>query len=373
VSAQRARRARRAGEQSELAPGADASVRWGLEQTAALLVEPSSTDDKYRRGVLGLRTGSAAYPGAAVLGAEAAWRTGVGLVRYTPPRDDIVGTLGLPSPAAAILAARPETVFLADPASARVPSDAWLIGSGTDPAQRSEQERDALRALLTGDTPVVVDAGALDLVVDRAQSTENTSPAPRRVASHGTPVRDPAGAPLILTPHRGEFVAMWDAAGLGARPPGWQGRGRGGRDRVPAESARIAAATTLAAKLGATVLLKGSTSVTATPGGLVFLSGPATPWLATAGTGDVLAGILGALVAAHADSVREDHELLGALGASAAVLHDAAARRASGDPQSLERSTDPGPSGPGGPITAFDVARALPATVAQLLVERRER
>jgi len=373
VNTERARRARRAGDQSEHTLGAGTPVRWGLQQAAALLVEPSSTDDKYRRGILSLRTGSAAYPGAAVLGAEAAWRTGLGLVRFTPPVDDIAATLGLPSPAAAILAARPETVFLADPTSAHVPSDAWLIGSGTDPTQRSEQERTALRALLVGDTPVVVDAGALDLVVDRAQSYGGTERAPRRVASHGTPVRDHAGAPLILTPHRGEFVALWNAAGLGLRPTGWPSRGRGGRDRMPAESALITAATTLAGKLGASVLLKGSTSVTATPGGLVFLSGPATPWLATAGTGDVLAGILGALVAAHADSVREDHELLGALGASAAVLHDAAARRASGDPQSLERLSEPEQSGPGGPITAFDVARALPATVAQLLAERRER
>ena len=372
MNAQRARRARRAGNRPEHSPGAGGPVRWGLLQAAALLVEPSSTTDKYHRGVLGLRTGSAAYPGAAVLGAEAAWRTGLGMVRFTPPLGDSVGALGLPSPAAAVLAVRPETVFLADPTTAHVASDAWVIGSGTDPAQRSEQEQGALRKLLAGLTPVVVDAGALDLVVDQVESTQGTGGTSGTVAVNGNPSRKRAGAPLILTPHRGEFVALWRAAGLGERPSGWPSRGRGGRDRVPAESALTAAATTLAARLDASILLKGSISVTATPGGLVFLSGPATPWLATAGTGDVLAGILGALIATHADSVREDHELLGALGATAAVLHDAAAHRASGDPLPLDASVEPGPDGPGAPITAGDVARALPATIAQLLTARRE-
>lgn len=332
------RRARRAAgaHSSGEAPAAGNPVRWTREQTAELLLEPGTTDDKYRRGVLGLRTGSAAYPGAAVLSAEAAWRTGIGMVRYTPPLADSRKALGLPSPAAAVLAARPETVFMTDPGSAQPATDAWVIGSGTDPAKRSEKEHAALLALLAGVAPVVLDAGALDLV-----------------AADGTVAA--FTAPRILTPHRGEFVALWRAAGLGDRPVGWPERGRSGRARVPAQRALISATTQLAERVSATVLLKGSTTITATPAGLVFLSGPATPWLATAGTGDVLAGILGSLVAAHAEPVRSHPELLGALGAAASELHDAAARRASG----------------GGPITALDVAQALPGAIAEILQTRR--
>ncbi|MGK0722065.1 ADP-dependent NAD(P)H-hydrate dehydratase [Leucobacter sp. W1478] len=376
MSAQRSRRPRRVVDRHERPADSGIPVRWDMDRAAALLVEPSTSSDKYRRGILGLHTGSAAYPGAAVLGAQAAWRTGLGLVRFTPPLGDADGALGLPSPAAAILAVHPETVFLADPTRARVATDAWVVGSGTDPAQRSEQELERLRGILAGDAPVVVDAGALDLLVDQRISPGDTARRPGAGAAQGTPVTERFGAPLIFTPHRGEFVELWKRAGLGERPLDWPSRGRGGRDRVPAEHALVAAAVALAARLQATVLLKGSTSVTATPGGLAFLSGPATPWLATAGTGDVLAGILGALIATHAEAVREDHELLGPLGATAAVLHDAAARRASGDPLPREASTHPesgAPSAPGGPITAGDVALALPATIAELLSARRER
>lgn len=335
-----------------------APMRWDLTQAAALLVEPSVHDDKYRRGVLGLRTGSAAYPGAAVLGAEAAWHTGLGMLRYTPPVDDTVSTLGLPSPAAAVLAARPETVFLGDATPTHTATDAWVIGSGTDPAQRSPAEESALRALLQEEAPVVIDAGALDLLV-HPQTSETTS----RLAGESG-VR----APCIITPHRGEFLALWRAAGLGDRPPGWPDRGR--RDRSPADSALIEAAQALAARLSVTVLLKGSTSVVTTPGGLVYLAGPATPWLATAGTGDVLAGILGALLAAHAAAVREEAEALGMLGASAALLHDAAARHASGDPRATAAPARAQVGAVGRPITALEVAQSLPHVIGRVLGER---
>ena len=311
-------------------------VRWDLARAGALVAAPGPDSDKYRRGVLGLRTGSAAYPGAAVLGAEAAWRTGVGLVRYTPPLGDRAPAFGLPSPTAAVLAARPETVFADDSAASRGRCDAWLLGSGTDPAQRSFAEREALRTLLSGAAPAVVDAGALlevlaVLAVDRP-------------------------APLVLTPHRGEFLSLWQEAGLGERPSGWPEE----RDRSPDEGALIAAARELAGRLGSTVLLKGSLTVSASPGGFCAATGPATPWLASAGTGDVLAGALGALVATHAAAAREDPELLGPLAASAAVLHDRAARIA----QRRGGFSD-------GPITALDVARALPAAVAEARIAAR--
>ncbi|MGJ0202543.1 NAD(P)H-hydrate dehydratase [Leucobacter sp. gxy201] len=298
-------------------------ARWDETRTAAWLRVPGADDHKYRRGVLGARTGSAAYPGAAVLGVAAAWRAGIGMVRYVPPVEVRRADHGLPSPAAAVLAAHPETVF--GEGSGR-PCDAWLIGSGTDAATRPDAETSELRAMLTGDAPVVVDAGALGLTAEIARSGE-------------------ALAPAVLTPHFGEFTGLWVAAGLGETPD------------AGSQRSRAAGVARLAEALGATVLLKGSVTITAAPGAAPVLVGPATAWLATAGTGDVLAGTLGALVAAHADAVRQDPALLAELGAAAAHLHDAAARIASGG---IDDAAE------GRPITALDAAHALPAAFARL-------
>ena len=336
---------------------------WSRERAAAFIAVPDAESNKYRRGVLAVRTGSAAYPGAAVLGVEAAWRTGAGMVRYVPPLDDGPPALGLPTPAAAVLAARPETVFADGRAALGARCDAWLMGSGTDPAERSFAEREALHSLFIGEAPVVVDAGAL---------LELTRPEAR--AARGAQRRS---GPVAVTPHLGEFRALWRAAGLGepphleAPPPEPVERSGVSSHPKPAEGsgvssasepiegvgasrqARTDAARALAGRLNATVLLKGSVSIVATPGGFCAAIGPATPWLATAGTGDVLAGILGALAATHAAELRDDPELFGPLAATAALLHDEAARRAS----------------PGGraPLTALDVAHALPAVIAELL------
>ncbi|WP_427869746.1 ADP-dependent NAD(P)H-hydrate dehydratase [Leucobacter luti] len=311
-------------------------VEWDPGLAAPWVRRPAANDDKYRRGVLGIRTGSAAFPGAAVLGVTAAWRTGAGLVRFVPALDDEPPRFGLPTPAAAVLLARPETV-VGLPEGARV--DAWLVGSGTDPTLRSTAERRALEGLLAGEAPVVVDASALRLGIG-AGDTSSGSRAPR-----------------ILTPHSGEFASLWESLGLGPMP--------GLRDSEDGES-RAAAAVELAGRTGAAVLLKGSTSVCATPGGACYSAGPATPWLATAGTGDVLAGILGALVAGRAGAVRDDPELLGPLGATAALLHDLAARIAAGD-HSRPDDEGAGVHTSGGPIAALDVAGALPSAVRLLL------
>ncbi|MFC7766949.1 NAD(P)H-hydrate dehydratase [Leucobacter soli] len=145
-------------------------------------------------------------------------------------------------------------------------------------------------------------------------------------------------APIVATPHLGEFRALWRAVEPETELP---------------QHALPRAASALAERLGSTILLKGSVTLVATPGGFCAAAGPATPWLATAGTGDVLAGILGALAATHAAELREDPERFGPLAASAAVLHAAAACRASQDGRA--------------PIAALDVARALPETIAALL------
>jgi hydroxyethylthiazole kinase-like uncharacterized protein yjeF len=271
---------------------------WTGAETGRLLRRPTAADDKYSRGVLGVRTGSDVYPGAAVLGVEAAWRTGIGMVRYVGPD----------RPTELVLSRRPETVAV----DGRV--QAWVIGSGTVPAsERPAGESEALRRILHDTDPVVVDAGALDLAAD------------------GT-------APRLLTPHDREHARL--RAGLGLAAVG---------------SDRVQAARTTAEATGAVVVLKGAVTVVASPDGAVFEVAAGTPWLATAGTGDVLAGVIGALVAsAVADSRVSDAASLAPLAAAAAWLHGHAARLASA-------------AHGGGPIRALEVAEALPRAVAEAL------
>ncbi|WP_127472759.1 ADP-dependent NAD(P)H-hydrate dehydratase [Microbacterium sulfonylureivorans] len=270
---------------------------WTVEDTGRALRRPTAADDKYSRGVLGVRTGSDAYPGAAVLGVEAAWRAGVGMVRYVGPA----------RPTGLVLARRPETVA----ADGRV--QAWLMGSGTDASTRARGETEALRGILHDTDPVIVDAGALDLAAD------------------GT-------APRILTPHAREHARLRSALGLATAGPD-----------------RVVAARETADATGAVVLLKGAVTVVASPDGSAFEVVAGTAWLATAGTGDVLAGVIGALVAGAVAGGRvTDAASLASLAAAAAWLHGHAGRLAS-----AERG--------GGPITALDVADELPRAVAEAL------
>ena len=290
------------------------ALEWTAEHAAGVLRMPTASDDKYSRGVLGVRTGSERYPGAAVLGVEAAHRTGLGMVRY----------LGPERPTALVLARRPETVT----ADGRV--QAWLIGSGTDASERRAAETRALRDLLAGEVPVVVDAGAIDLVAD-------------------APGCAPWRAPVVVTPHDRELARLRDAAGLPAV------------DLTGPGVDRTAAAVDTARALGVTVLLKGARTVVATPAGVVRTVTSPTPWLATAGTGDVLGGILGALVAGAAGAAEAgeeasvlDVEALGALAATAALVHGRAAAAAAA-------------ARAGGPITALDVAEAVASVIGALL------
>lgn len=272
-------------------------LEWEAAQARDWIAVPQAADDKYSRGVLGLCTGSTAYPGAAVLGVEAAGRTGVGMLRYLGPRR--VATL--------VLQRRPEVVT----ADGRV--QAWLLGSGMDAGARSADRTQQLRKALRQGLPTVLDAGALDLV------------------GAGT-------GPRVITPHYRELAALLERSGQGvpaeeiAREPGdW--------------------AVRAAESLGVTVLLKGSTTYVASPSGIRLSVSGAPAWLATAGSGDVLAGILGALLATHTGRIEADADAMAALAATASFMHAAAASRASA----------------GGPIVALDIAEAVPATIAALL------
>lgn len=286
------------------------ATEWNAERTRRSLREPTAADDKYSRGVVGMRTGSADYPGAAVLGVEAAWRSGTGMVRYVGPE----------RPTALVLARRPETVA----APGRV--QAWVIGSGTDAARRSAPETAGLVRILAGEVPVVVDAGALDLAAA-------------------------ATAPVVVTPHARELDRLRETLRLAPVPADAD------------EAARTDAARETAAELGGVVLLKGSATIVADPRGDVRIVRSGSSWLATAGTGDVLGGVLGAVVAgwwarAERDGAPADGRFasLADAAASAAWLHGRAGHAAA------ERL-----GAAGGPITALDVADILPVVVAEVL------
>lgn len=255
------------------------------------LRRPGADDDKRSMGVLGVVTGSERYPGAAVLGVEAAWRTGIGYVRLWAPRrvQDLV------------LARRPETVCHAmDETSGSV--DAWLLGSGQDARERDPALRSLQLEALGSGAPCIVDAGALDLV------------------------RGHAG-PTVITPHDGELMRL---LGLRERP-----------------RERDAAAAQVAAALDAVVVAKGAPTLVVAPDGASVSVEAHTHRLATAGTGDVLAGVLGALVAGSAAFAGAGGSLA-SMAAEAVELHAEAARLAASDDR---------------PITALDVAEHLPLAV----------
>jgi len=270
---------------------------------AALWPVPGASDHKYRRGVLGVVAGSPAYPGAAVLAVAGALGAGCGMVRH----------LGPPPVQAAVLAAHPEVV--GTPGQVQ----AWVLGPGVSGEEQRERVGAVLRAAAAdadGAVPVVVDAGALGLL-------------PSRVGRH-----------VVLTPHAGELAALLSATGRAV-------------DRAQVEADPLRWALEVHRRTGATVLLKGATTVVVGSGGggeRVFTQADAPPWLATAGAGDVLAGVLGALLAGLAVPDRPhaaEPESIAQVVAAAVAVHGWAASAASG----------------GGPLTASAVAAAVPGVV----------
>ncbi|MFG2558180.1 NAD(P)H-hydrate dehydratase [Streptomyces sp. NPDC048496] len=253
---------------------------------AALLPLPGSESDKYRRGVVGIVAGSARYPGAAVLAVGGALRGGAGAVRYVGPG------------AGAVIARHPETLVHAGPPSKAGRVQAWVVGPGLGDGTDAVS---AVADVLDAEVPVLVDADGLRLL-DVAVVRSRT-------------------APTVLTPHAGEAAALL------------------GVPREEVEEERLAAVRELAVRYRSTVLLKGSTTLVADGTGRapVRVNPTGTPWLATAGSGDVLSGLTGSLLAAGLDP--RDAASAGA------YLHGLAARRASD----------------GGPVSAQDVADAVPA------------
>ncbi|HKA69561.1 MAG TPA: NAD(P)H-hydrate dehydratase [Actinomycetes bacterium] len=271
-----------------------------LQRSDVVAAWPAPRDpelDKYRRGVIGVLAGSTAYPGAAVLAVGGALRGGAGMVRYVGP--DRVGAL--------VHSYWPEAVVAADPTEAgRV--QAWLAGPGLGTGSDADRRLDIV---LASELPVLLDADALTLLARRGSLDR--------------------AAPTLLTPHAGEAARLL-----------------GHEDRAHVEAHRLAAVTELAKRYRATVLLKGTTTLVAPAGPAeqpVMVNPTGTPWLATAGSGDVLAGLAGALLAAGLGPVQA--------GSVGAYLHGLAARLAAES---------------GVPITASDVLAALPLAWRDLLV-----
>jgi hydroxyethylthiazole kinase-like uncharacterized protein yjeF len=248
----------------------------------ALYPVPRGESDKYSRGVLGLMAGSKQYPGAAVIATSGALAGPLGMLRYVGP--DAV--------AEAVRAAHPEIVA----GEGRV--QAWAIGSGLG----DELDIEKVRELLDSEEPVVLDADGLKALDDSGDHTN-----------------------VLITPHAGELSRLLDV------------------DRAAVEAERLKHARLAAERYDVTVLLKGSTTIITAPDGRTRVNTNATPWLATAGSGDVLAGLCGSLLAAGLDPLDA--------GSVGAYLHAAAAQLAS----------------EAGPITAMEIARALPVATSQIL------
>ncbi|MBW8750413.1 MAG: NAD(P)H-hydrate dehydratase [Propionibacteriales bacterium] len=248
------------------------------DDVARLLPVPRPFDHKYTRGVVGIRAGSAMYPGAAVLCTSGASSGLAGMVRYAGEAAD------------AVRARHPGVVV----GEGRV--QAWVVGSGGD-----DQAATALGLSLADEVPVVVDADGLQHV-NRGE-----------------------GRRLVLTPHAGELARMLDV------------------DREAVEAAQLAHARRAAEEYDAVVLLKGRHSVTAAPDGRVAVTTSGLPWLAVAGAGDVLSGVIGSLLATGLSPF--DSAAVGSW------LHGAAATLA----------------GRGGPVTPEAVADAVPQVVRSLI------
>ncbi len=291
--------------------------RFSVRDVAAVLPNPGRRAHKYTRGVLGIVAGSERYTGAAALSVEAASVAGAGMVRY----------LGPETVARQVLERTPEAIW--EPGEpGRV--QAWLLGPGLNGTEQLQRARDVLAAASDAGQPAVVDAGALELL-------------PERCPPH-----------WILTPHAGELAALL-------------GRGEVRVTREDVESRTLHFVRLAAEHTGAVVLLKGATTLIASPSGAVFSQSEGCPWMSTAGSGDVLGGILGALAATYAESGMDDdgrfaaqgigpEERWAAVAAVGASIHGMAGSAASA----------------GGPLAASDIVRAVPG-VYRALMEHRTR
>jgi hydroxyethylthiazole kinase-like uncharacterized protein yjeF len=278
----------------------DGTIKWSARDAARCIIVPSALDHKYSRGTLGLITGSAQFPGAAVLTSSAALATGLGALRFH-------SSSGL---AHLVLHQCPEALVQPGPVTA------WCVGSGIHYKKYSDfttwLRHRWFTLLKAQNVPTLLDAGALYLT--------------------GT-----LNQPTLITPHAGELARLLNSRGVKVSSELIEAS--------PREWVERASQT-----LGVTVLLKGSRTYVARDTFIIELP-IATPWLATAGSGDVLAGIIGALIATNYIEILNDPNRLAECAATGAFIHNRAAVAASN----------------GGPISASTIVENIAQTVASLL------
>ena len=276
------------------------SQRWTAKDSKKHIIVPSDLDHKYSRGTLGVITGSAQFPGAAVLTSKAAIATGLGVLRFH-------SSSGL---AHLVLHAAPES--LVQPGKV----DPWLAGSGVSDKKYSDYttwlRHRWFKLMSAQSVPTVLDAGALDWAGRLSQ-------------------------PTLITPHAGELARLLVKRGIQVSSESIEAD--------PKKWSMVAAE-----KLSVTVLLKGSTTYIATQDFLIELP-KSTPWLATAGSGDVLAGIIGALVATNYIEILNDRNNLARVAATGALIHNSAAVLASKD----------------APISATSIIEFIPDAIRKII------
>lgn len=317
---------------------------------ARYLLKPEADSHKYSRGVVRIIAGSQRFPGAGLLCVAGASHSGVGMIRLNAP--ERVENL--------VLAAHPQIV--PDGPALTGTCDALVLGPGLD-AQKADWE--ALSQLLEN-TPAVIDASALEPVCALIKEGK------LRLRAHH-----------ILTPHDGELARCLNLfAGTDTDKTAGEiaGKladkadkplGKFDAETSPALRRRIQGAQQLAALTGACVLAKGNRTVVVDAEAQVYLLPAATPWLATAGSGDVLAGLMGGLLALN---VRAGAGHVGTTVASAAALAPEIAQLAArlhalagqlaAEAASPKPTDATGPKSAGAvvahPITAPEIAAAIP-------------
>ena len=274
--------------------------KWTARDTKKCIVIPGDMDHKYSRGSLGVITGSAQYPGAAVLTTRAAIATGLGVLRFH-------SSSGL---AHLVLHSTPEA--LVQPGKV----DAWIAGSGISEKKYSDYTTWLryrwFKLIKLQTVPTVLDAGALNLAGKLSQ-------------------------PTLITPHAGELARLLTKRGITVTS-----------EAIEADPRKWAVKAS--EFLSVVVLLKGALTVVANGKDLIELP-KATPWLATAGSGDVLTGIIGALVATNYIEILNDPNHLASVAASGAYLHNLAAVTVSKD----------------APISATSIIDFIPVTLQKIL------
>ncbi|MGD1887841.1 MAG: NAD(P)H-hydrate dehydratase [Cohaesibacteraceae bacterium] len=218
---------------------------------------------KYHRGHALIVGGPPERIGAAFLAGNAALRAGAGLVTLALPAACLVGSLGI---APQLLRAECNTAGDLSQLLADRRISCCALGPGLSP---DEVTRQMVYAAIDGDVALVLDAGALTAFSGQTETLFER-------------IKNRQG-PVVLTPHEGEVGRLF------------------GRDKLGEATSRFDAGCDAAERSGATVVLKGPDSVIAAPDGgpqARFINGNAPPWLATAGSGDVLTGILAGLLAA---------------------------------------------------------------------------